>query len=206
MYVDLPVLAGVAALVVVVLTAAAAQAAWPRRTTGPARRSVVAVWAYKIGLPVPAVMGVRLALEPGAVRPALGGIVIGTAGVLAALTFQAGAAGADAARLGQTFELWAMSGFDGRQTIPAGLPRQWAADPDVVSVTDTRVGVATIGSTPVTVFTRAPVGGRPLRLVATRGRPPSHPGEIAARPGRRPHDRRRRRRPGAPPPPAARWT
>ncbi len=188
-YVDLPVLAGVAALVVIVLTVTAALAAWPAgRTTGPARRSVAAVWVYRLGLPVPAVVGVRLALESGTgrsvtpVRPALAGVVIGTAGVLAALTFQAGAADADASRFGQTFQLWAMTGFDGRQTTPVALPGQWAADPDVVSVTDTRVGVVTIGSTPVTVFTRTPVGGTPLRLVATRGRPPSVPGEIALAP------------------------
>ncbi|GLX94129.1 ABC transporter permease [Herbidospora sp. NBRC 101105] len=187
-YADLPVLAGVAGVVVAVLTVTAALAAWPSpgRDAAVARRSAVAAAAHRMGLPIPAVMGVRLALEPGtgrrpaSVRPVLAGVVAGTAGVLAALTFQAGAADAVVApsRFGQTFQLWAMTGFDGDEVIPADSVRAWAADPAVASATETTVGVVTVGSTPVTVFTRP--GSLPL--VAIEGRPPSGPGEIALAP------------------------
>src|SRR5690606_28608501 len=62
----------------------------------PMRRSAVAARTARLGLPVPTILGTRLALEPGRgrtavpVRPALVGAVAGVLGVVAASTFHAG--------------------------------------------------------------------------------------------------------------------
>ena len=89
---------GWAAAVLLVLAATAA-IAWTALRAGPpalARRSPAVAAAARAGLPVPAIVGARFALEPGRgraavpVRPAIAGAVAGVLGVLAALTFSAG--------------------------------------------------------------------------------------------------------------------
>src|SRR4249919_2742319 len=129
------VLAGSAAAAVTALTSG--------RRQGAQRRSAVVVAAAGAGLPVPAVIGARLALEPGRgrsavpVRPALVGAVAGVLGVLAAFTFSAGVsdAAANPARFGQTWQLGTFLGFNGQDLGPAGrVLRAVAADRDVTGV------------------------------------------------------------------------
>ena len=89
---------GWAAAVLLVL-AATAVIAWTGLRAGapaPARRSATVAAAVRAGLPVPAIVGARFALEAGRgraavpVRPAIAGAIAGVLGVLAALTFSAG--------------------------------------------------------------------------------------------------------------------
>ncbi len=193
---DLPAYAGVAGLVVVLVVSVAAAVTWleraPNQAAGTPRRSVVAAAAYRSGLPVQVVVGARFALEPGRgraavpVRPALVGAMVGVLGVMAALTFRAGVvdAAGNPARFGQTFQLRAFSGLNGQEFGPPPRPVQeaWALDPDVVAVNDTRIGVVTVGRTPVTVFSYAPVGKQPLPVVTLSGRMPTAADEIALAP------------------------
>jgi len=97
------------------------------------------------------VVGARFALEPGRgraavpVRPAPLGAVAGILGVLAAFTFSAGVsdAAANPARFGQTFQLEAFFGLNGRDFGPVDqVLRAVAADPDVIGVDDARIGGA----------------------------------------------------------------
>jgi ABC-type lipoprotein release transport system permease subunit len=195
-HVDLAVLAGTAAAVVLVVVAAATLGAWRAlaraRSAATPRRSVVAAAAYRLGLPVPVVFGTRLALEPGRgrtavpVRPALLGAVMGVLGVLAALTFHAGVADAagNPQRFGQTYQIEGWIGENGRDfKDPGPLWRALAADPDVVAVNDTRIGVANANGLPVDVFGHQPGGAaRPLPVVTLSGRMPTAPDEIALAP------------------------
>jgi hypothetical protein len=190
---DLLVLGTVAVGTVLLVAAAATTAAlvtltMPTRSARP-RRSAVARAAYRLNLPVPVVVGARFALEPGragaAVRPALLGAVAGALGVLGALTFQVGIddASANPARFGQTFQVVGRAGFNGEDGGPVDeVLRMAAADPDVVAVNNTRVGVTTIAGSSVTVFSLDPVG-RPLSIPMVSGRLPSAPDEIVLAPG-----------------------
>jgi hypothetical protein len=193
--VDLAVLAAVAGVLVVTVLVASAGSAWfalvSNRVAAPPRRSVVAALTHRLGMPVAVAVGVRMALEPGRgrsavpVRPALVGAVVGVLGVTAALTFRAGVVDAveNPARFGQTSHLTAWSGVNDKDWAPtAAVQQAWARDPDVVGVNDTLVGVATVGTTSVTVFSYAPVGDRPLPVVTLSGRMPSAPNEIALGP------------------------
>ena len=155
---------------------------------GPARRrSAVVTVAARHGLPVPAVVGARYALEPGRgpsavpVRPALAGAVVGVLGVLAAATFSAAVADAttNPARYGQVHDLEApLAGADpGAGDVLAAI----AADPGVVAVNDSRAGVGTAAGESVTVFSLDPVAGR-FEPVVLAGRLPERDGEIALAP------------------------
>ena len=177
------VLAGSAAAAVTALTSG--------RRQGAQRRSAVAVAAAGAGLPVPAVIGARLALEPGRgrsavpVRPALVGAVAGVLGVLAAFTFSAGVsdAAANPARFGQTWQLGTFLGINGQDFGPAGRAlRAVAADRDVTGVDDARIGGAQSGRVSIESFTYAPVAGKRLPVVLTGGRMPARPDEIALAP------------------------
>lgn len=176
-----PLLVGVAALMVT------------RRAVVPddARAgSATANLAGRWGAPVPALVGIRFALEPGRgsqsvpVRPALLGSAVGVIGVVAALTFGAGVGDAisNPARFGQVHQLEVFLGLSGEDFLPAddvvGLV---AADPDVAAVNDTRQSVAASGSLDLSVFAVDPVGG-PLEVVATEGRLADGPGEITLAP------------------------
>ncbi|GAA0988230.1 hypothetical protein GCM10009555_069400 [Acrocarpospora macrocephala] len=148
------------------------------------RRSALVRVVDRLGLPVPVGLGVRFALESGSrsslsARPALASAVVGVLGVVAALTFRAGAVDAydDLARFGQTFQLTAWAGWDGRDFAPAPLAT-WAQDPDVLAVNDARIGVGTVGATSVTLYTYA----RPFPVVVLAGRMPTAPDEIALAP------------------------
>ncbi|CAI7975398.1 putative ABC transport system permease protein [Frankia sp. Hr75.2] len=193
---DLAVLAGTAVMAVALVTAAAALGAWSafvrKRVAAAPPRSVVVDAAYRLGLPVPVLIGAQFALEPGRgraaapVRSALIGAVLGVLGVLAALTFHTGVADAagNPQRFGHTYQIEGWIGFNGTDFAPARqVLDAFAADPDVVAVNDTRVGVATVSGLPVHVFTHQPaVAGRPLPAVTLSGRMPVAPDEIALAP------------------------
>jgi hypothetical protein len=182
--------AGVVAVMVLVATGATAWAGLHGRTgrDARARRSPTASAAYRSGLPVPAVVGARFALEPGrggASRPALVGAVAGVLGVLAAFTFQAGVADAvhRPERFGQTFQVVGFLGFGGQDFGPVGpLLAKIARDPDVVAVNDTRVGAAGIGPASDTLFTYDAVSSRPLPIPMLSGRMPRAAAEIVLTP------------------------
>src|SRR5262249_22232539 len=143
------------AIAVLTVAAGTAIATWLALTAARSRAtpsaSGVARAAARAGLPVPAVVGVRFALEPGPgatavpVRPALRGVVAGVLGVLAALTFSAGVS--DAAthpeRYGQTWQLVTYYGISGQDFGPvARVNPILAADRDVTGFLDVRINGA----------------------------------------------------------------
>lgn len=157
---------------------------------GGIRRSSITAAGARCGFPLPAVVGMAFAFEPGPrrdpvpVRPALVGAVSGVAGVVAALTFSAAVddAAARPERFGQVHQLEALVGFDGVDFGPvADMLAAVADDPDVAGVNDTRNAVATSGDAPIDVFTLDPVGD-PFEVVVSRGRVPERAGEIALAP------------------------
>ena len=158
---------------------------------GPARRSATVAAAVRAGLPVPAIVGARFALEAGRgraavpVRPAIAGAIAGVLGVLAALTFSAGISDAVAnpQRFGQTWQLETLYGQDGQALAPAAVvARVAAADRDVTGYLDVRIGGAQSGLVSIESFTYAPVDGKRVPVVLTAGRMPASPGEIALAP------------------------
>jgi FtsX-like permease family/MacB-like periplasmic core domain len=182
------------AVAVLLVPAATAAIAWTTLRAGPpapAGRSGVVAVATGAGLPVPAIVGARFALEAGRgrtavpVRPAVIGAVAGVLGVLAALTFSAGVSDAVAnpARFGQTWQLTTFFGTDGQDFGPAGpVSRAAAASRDVSGFLDLRVGGAQSGNVSVETFTYAPVDGKAVPVVLTAGRLPAGPAEIALAP------------------------
>ncbi|SDS03222.1 FtsX-like permease family protein [Jiangella sp. DSM 45060] len=157
-----------------------------RDTVAP-RRSPVAAAVARGPLPLPVVLGTRLALEPGRgrravpVRPALAGAIAGVAGTVAALTLAAGIddAASTPARYGQVHALEASLDVDAA-TAARVLPRL-AADPDVTAVNDSRSAVAQAGGASPMVYSLAPVGA-PLPVVVDEGRVPSAADEVALGP------------------------
>ncbi len=156
------------------------------------RRSAIALALARAGLPVPAVVGTRFALEPGRgrsavpVRPALTGAIVGVLGVLAAFTFAAGVsdAAANPARFGQTNQLESFLGFNG-QTFATAAGKAMAAvagDRDVIGVNDARSAVAYSGDTSMTMYTYQPVGGKRLPVVLSAGRMPAAADEVTVAP------------------------
>ena len=191
-----PLVLGIGWPVVVALVAAgAASAAWlalsERRAGRPGRRSGVVTATARAGLPVPVWVGARFALEPGRgptaipVRPALVGAVVGVLGVLASMTFAAGSSDAASTpeRFGQTFDLILHLGDRGEDWAPVDATLAAIADdPDVVAVDDARIAVAESGSTSITLYTHAAVGGRALPVVLVSGRLPATATEVALAP------------------------
>ncbi|MEP7026162.1 MAG: FtsX-like permease family protein, partial [Actinomycetota bacterium] len=175
----LAVLAGSAVAAQLVLAAG--------RSSRPARRSALAFRFARAGLPVPAVVGTRFALESGRgrsavpVRPALAGAVAGVLGVLATFTFTAGISDASAnpARFGQTHQLEEFLGYNQIKIAPVSGLRAVARDRDVTGVNDARINVAYAGATSVTMYTYSPVGAKPLPVVLTSGRMPATATQVA---------------------------
>ncbi|MDT3438233.1 ABC transporter permease [Pseudofrankia sp. BMG5.37] len=196
-HLDLVVIGAVAGVTVLLATVVATTTAFTALVSGTRaarpRRSAAARLAYRLGLPVPAVVGTRFALEPGragaAVRPALVGAVAGVLGVLGSLTFQAGVADAAAnpARFGQTFELVAWTGDQSVDYVQgadyAEFVRTMTSDPDVVAVNNSLVGVAQAAGRSVTLYSLDPLGDRPLSIPPLSGHLPTTAGEIVLAPG-----------------------
>ncbi|MGH8777231.1 MAG: FtsX-like permease family protein [Jiangellaceae bacterium] len=184
---------GLAAVAVLVVLGALIAAAFAERTLGSAampRRSAVAAVASRAGLPVPLVVGIRFALEPGRgrqavpVRPALVGAVFGALGVLAAFTFSSGVsdAAAQPERFGVVHQLEAFVGLNGVDFIPTEQAFAAIADvPVVAGVNDTRAGVAGMDDATVAVLSYDPVG-EPLGYVLTDGRLPQTAAEVTLGP------------------------
>ncbi len=183
--------AGTVATLVAVTAVSWVTARWELRSSAtpvPDRRSAVAAAAAKVGAPVWASVGARFALEPGRgrtsvpARPALLGVTIGIAGVLAAFTFASGISEAvgNPRRFGQTLQLAAF--LNGDSQPPATVARLLAAaaaDPDVRSAADCRGNVARVAADANTVvlFTCRP-HDRPPEVVLTDGRMPESATEI----------------------------
>jgi FtsX-like permease family protein/MacB-like protein len=177
------VLAGAAATAAMTLTA--------RRRQAVPRRSAVVAAAAGAGLPVPAVVGTRFALEAGRgryavpVRPALLGAVAGVLGVLAAFTFSAGVsdAAANPARFGQTWQLETFIGLNGHDFGPAAtVLRAVAGDRDVTGVDDVLIAGAQSGQVSVESFTYDGVAGKRIPVILTGGRMAAAPDEIVLAP------------------------
>lgn len=193
---DLVVLAGTAVGAVLLVVGGAVVGAWRAFVQGGSAtthsQSIAAATAYRLGLPVAAVFGIRFALEPGRgrtalpVRPALVGAVVGVLGVLAALTFHAGVEGAasNPREFGHLYQVEGWLGFDGKDFLPPQkLWDGFAADPDIAGVNDTRASQAAVGGLSFPVYSyQAAVPGRPLPVVILSGRMPSAPNEIALAP------------------------
>jgi len=181
-----------AALLVLAGTVAAAwTAVSARRALVPPRASAIAAAAARLGLPVPAMMGLRFTFEAGRgrtavpVRSALAGVVAGVLGVLAAFTFYAGVrdAAANPARFGQTWQLFAQFGINGQDFGPAqAVLRRAAADRDVTGVLDLRVAGAQSGQISVESYTDGSVAGKQVPIVLTAGRLPAGATEIVLGP------------------------
>ncbi|WP_409454326.1 FtsX-like permease family protein [Jatrophihabitans sp.] len=180
----------IAVLGAAVIAARVAVTSASRDTAG--RRSTVARTAARAGLPVPLVVGVRFALEPGRgqfavpVRPALIGAVAGVLGILASLTFAS--AVSDAAgnpeRFGQSFQLVAYVGLSNEDFGPIGpVYAVLSKDPNVETVNDVKLGVATArgGHTSVSVYADRPVGSA-LPIVITSGRAAGSADEVVLAP------------------------
>lgn len=165
-----------------------------RRGAGVAfRRSTVATWTSRLGLPVPMTLGTRLALETGRgrtavpVRPAMVGAVAGVLGLVAAATFHVGLADAVSTpeRYGQT---WQAGGFLGLNGHDFGKPAEIASGlaglterPEVAGVNDTQLVPVTIDDKSLTLFELAPLGGG-VTPVSIEGREPQADDEIALAP------------------------
>jgi hypothetical protein len=143
------------------------------------------------GLPVPAVVGARFALEAGRgrsavpVRPALLGAVAGVLGVLAAFTFSAGVSDAatNPARFGQTWQLETFIGLNGHDGGPAAkVLRAVAGDRDVTGVDDILVSGAQSGQVSIESFTYDGVAGKWIQPVLTGGLMAAAPDEIVLAP------------------------
>jgi hypothetical protein len=178
-------------MVAVGATGSALMARRAARLATPPRRSTIASVAARLGWPVPVVVGIRFALEPGRgrsaipVRPALVGSVIGVLGVVAAFTFASGVseAAGNPARFGQTFSALAFLGYNDEAL---GDPQQLAdlarEDPSVTGVVNARSAVADIGDSRATLYSYDGAGGRPVDMVLSDGRPPEAATELVLGP------------------------
>jgi hypothetical protein len=203
--VDPLVLAVGGALAVLAVTGAAGAAATLRllRAARPAplarpRGSGLTRVVAAAGLPVPLVVGVRFALDPGAahdtgrrgerdrvpVRSVLLAVVAGVLGSTAALVFAAGAADAAAqpARFGQADRLAVGYGCCGRHEFDVGsVNAALTADPDVVALDDSPFAVAEAASG-ATGITAVLFTGPPDEPAVTAGRVPQVSGEVLLAP------------------------
>ena len=179
-------LLGVPPLVAVAAVGAAELALRTTRSTTAQRPSLIASAAARAGVPVPAVLGTRFALEPERarravpVRTVLLGTVAGVTGVVAALTFSNAVADAttNPSRLGVLYQFEAWAGFDNFELWPADSGFAAMADvPGVAGINDTRAQVADADGEQITIFSMKPFGAQPSYVV-TDGRLPIGAHEI----------------------------
>jgi ABC-type lipoprotein release transport system permease subunit len=179
-------LLGTPLLVTVMAAGAAELALRTTRSTTAERPSTIASAAARAGVPVPAVLGTRFALEPGKarravpVRSVLLGLVAGVTGVMAALTFSNAVSDAttNPARLGVLYQLEVWAGFDNFELWSADSGFAAMADvPGVAAINDTRAQIAEADGEQITIFSLNPVGAQPSYVV-TDGRLPIGPDEV----------------------------
>lgn len=173
-------------LLVAAVAAAAGPALRPAGRTSADRPSAIASAGARASLPIPAVLGIRFALESGRdqralpVRTVLAGAVTGVACVMAALIFS-GAVGdaiTNPARVGVLYEFEAWAGADNFEFWPGDPGFAAVADtPGIAGVNDTRAQVADAGGEQITVFSLDPRGAAP-DYVVTEGRLPATPTEV----------------------------
>jgi ABC-type lipoprotein release transport system permease subunit len=172
-------------------TASALVARRAERLATPPRRSTIASVAARLGWPVPVVVGIRFALEPGRgrsaipVRPALIGSVVGVLGVLAAFTFASGVSDAagNPARFGQTFALGGFLGSNGDDVVATDqLLAVVRKDEAVTAVDDAYSAVSDVGGTRPTLYSYDSAGGAPIDMVLSEGRPPESAREVVLGP------------------------
>lgn len=185
--VDVPALAlGFGAVTAVVccysLVAAWSVSALGRHAVGtPARRpSVLAAFLARAGSGPRAVIGVRMALEPGRgrtsvpVRPALVGAVAGITGLVAAVTF-----GSSLGRLVDTPERWGWSFDLAPDSVEGGADAaQYAGEPGVADVGVVDVAFVRVDGEGAQGHALEAVEGSPS-LAVGEGRAPTGAGEIA---------------------------
>jgi hypothetical protein len=146
------------------------------------RTSTIASRLYDLSVPVPVVMGTRLALEtsPGRsavpVRPAQLGAVLAVLGTIAVLVFSAGIQDALAhpARFGQVQKLEAFAGFEGQDFLDADATVTELRGLDYVTgVWDARQANATAqdGKVSLIVYSGA-TGDKALEPVVAKGHLP----------------------------------
>jgi hypothetical protein len=157
------------------------------------RASTLAAATSRFGLPVPAVIGTRFALERGRgraaipVRPALVGAVTGVLGVVAVLVFSHGIDDAShhPERFGQTYQLGSFVGFNGNDFIDADAVTNALRGMDqVTGVDDAATDVAELpGGAGSIQLWRHDGGEKQLPTVVTSGRMPVEADEVALTPG-----------------------
>ena len=186
------ILLGGAACLTLLLTGRAAATAWRVvriRTGRPAAEAVTGGsragrWVAGHGFPLAAVVGVRLAFEPGRdatavpVRSAITGIAVSLAAVIAALIF-----GSSLARLIQDPAVtgwdWAVAvGNPHSGDTSAQIEPRLRADADVTGYTATSLGDGRLDGRDVTIVGLRAVRGHVVPPVLA-GRLPRAPGEIA---------------------------
>ncbi|MEJ7832614.1 MAG: ABC transporter permease [Nocardioides sp.] len=156
------------------------------------RRSGVGTGLAKCGLPLPVVVGSRLALEPGRgalavpVRSTLLASVAGILGLVAVLVVGSGVSDAveHPERFGQTFDSGFFTGFGGFEYIPtADVAAALAQDDRVVGLASPRVSVATAasGTASVTLFSQEE-STLPVDAVVLSGRSPESADEVLLAP------------------------
>jgi hypothetical protein len=179
-------LLGTPLLVAVMAAGAAELALRTTRSTTAERPSLIASAAARAGVPVPAVLGIRFALEPGRsrravpVRTVMLGMVAGVTGVVAAVTFSNAVddATTNPARLGVLYQFESWIGFDNFELWPADAGFAAMADvPGVAGINDTRAQVADADGEQITIFSLNPFGTQPSYVV-TDGRLPIGPNEL----------------------------
>ena len=180
--------AGVAVMLIAV-SAAAWTTAWLIVRLGDRsgrRPSALALWAGKLAMPAPMIVGTRLAVEPGRgkravpVRSAFVGAVVGVLGVVACLTLGRGLTSTvdDPARAGVTWDLEAATeGELPTETLDAAITDDDVTDALAVfwirAVEMDHNSVPTFGTTPL-------VGD--IDFVILDGRAPVAPDEVALAP------------------------
>jgi ABC-type lipoprotein release transport system permease subunit len=193
LHVDLPVIAGGAVLLAMLLTGAVIATAWrATRESGlveQPRRSVLVAALRSAGAPVAMSTGAGFALDPGRgsralpTRPAIMGSVAGVLGIVGAFTL---AAGIDDAvdhpeRFGTVWDMSVNYAGEGPLEPYLEMPEVLEADPDTADVARTaRIPVA-VGGVSIPLYALDPVKGT-MEFVVLEGRPPSGGSEVVLGP------------------------
>jgi len=193
LHLDLPVLAGGVALVVLALAAGVAVTAW--RAAAPAReplwatrRSAVVSALLRLGAPPPMSIGAGLALEPGRgqralpTRPALVGACAGALGVIGAMTLAAGIGDATShpERFGSVWDV-EVGYQDSPDEAYRATTERMAHDPEVTDVARVARLTLPVGDVVLPFYGIEDVSGS-TSFVVLDGRAPERPGEVVLGP------------------------